>query len=287
MSTVWHGLIEPWGQPIMQRALIEVVLLGVSGAALGCWIVFFQASYSAESLPHAMFPGLVVAALTGLPLVLGGALGLLVAAVAVALAGRIPGIGRDTGVAVVVTALFALGVLLALAPDSPPGVQSLLFGDILAITPGDLMLAGGLAGAVLVALRLLHTRLLAVGFDRSSAGSLGASPLRADAALLTLLALAVLVAVQALGNLLVVAVLIAPAAAARTRCHRMAPMMVTATVLAVLGGVVGLYTSYYLQTAAGASVAMVMVLAYVVVAAGPGRAPSAAARTHRGVRPGS
>src|ERR687886_94293 len=108
MSALWHGLIDPWSQPIMLRALLEVVLLSASGGALGCWIVFYEASYSAESLPHAMFPGLVLAALTGVPLALGGAVGLLAAALAVAAAGTISGVGRDTAVAVVVTALFGL-----------------------------------------------------------------------------------------------------------------------------------------------------------------------------------
>jgi ABC-type Mn2+/Zn2+ transport system permease subunit len=270
MSAVWHALADPWSQVILQRALIEVVLLSASGAALGCWIVFYEASYSAESLPHAMFPGLVIAALTGIPLLLGGIAGLLVAAIAIAIAGRIPTIGRDTAVAVVVTGLFGLGVLLALSPASPPGVQSLLFGDILAITPTDLLFAGALTAAVLVALRLLHTRLLAVGFDRLSARSVGASPLLADLAVLVLLAVAVLIAVQALGNLLVVAVLIAPAAAARLLCRRMLPMMLTAVTLAIVSGILGLYASYYLRTAAGASIAVVMVAAY-----------AAAAGTHR------
>src|SRR5437660_4886838 len=126
----------------MQRALIELLLLSVSAGTLGCWIVFYGASYSAESLPHAMFPGLVLAALTGIPLVLGGALGLLVAGIAVAVAGRIPAIGRDTAVAVVVTAFFGLGVLLALSPSSPAGVQTLLFGDILAVSSTDVLTAG-------------------------------------------------------------------------------------------------------------------------------------------------
>jgi len=228
--------------------------------------VFYEASYSAESLPHAMFPGLVLAALTGIPLAVGGALGLLVAALAVALAARTPAIGRDTGVAVVVTSLFGLGVLLALSPASPPGVQTLLFGDILALTNADLALAAGLTAAVLLALRLLHGRLLAVGFDRLSARSLGASPLLADLAILGLLALAVLVAVQALGNLLVVAVLIAPAATARLLCRRMFAMMVVAAGVAVAAGVGGLYASYYLKTAAGASIATAMVLAYGLAA---------------------
>jgi ABC-type Mn2+/Zn2+ transport system permease subunit len=267
MSALWHWLADPWSQTIMQRALVEVVLLGVSGAALGCWIVYFEASYSAESLPHAMFPGLVAAALVGAPLVVGGAAGLLVAAVAVAIVGRIPGIGADTGVAVVVTALFGLGVLLALAPDSPPGVQALLFGNVLAITGRDLLVAAGLTVGILAALWLLHARLLVAGFDRGSARALGVRPLAADLVVLVLLAAAVLVAVPALGNLLVVAVIVAPATSARMLCRRMPATMLMAAVLAVVAGVLGLYVSYHLRTAAGASIAVLMVLSWLAVAA--------------------
>jgi ABC-type Mn2+/Zn2+ transport system permease subunit len=87
---------------------------------LGCWLVFYELSYSTESLAHALFPGLVGAALLGVPLLLGAAAGIVVAAVGVAMAGRVPQVGRDTAVAVVVTTLLGLGVLLALSPDSPP-----------------------------------------------------------------------------------------------------------------------------------------------------------------------
>src|SRR5205807_10060726 len=96
---------------------------------------------------------------------------------------------------------------------------------------------------------------------------LGASPLLADGAVLALLAVAVLVAVQALGNLLVVAVLIAPAASARLVCRRIVPMMLTAAGLAALAGVLGLYASFYVNTAAGASIAAVMVISYLAIAA--------------------
>src|SRR4051794_41561398 len=75
-----HALIDPWREPIDVRALVEVVLLGATGGALGCWILFYRLAYSAESLAHALLPGLVVAALAGAPLVLGGAVGLVVAA---------------------------------------------------------------------------------------------------------------------------------------------------------------------------------------------------------------
>jgi ABC-type Mn2+/Zn2+ transport system permease subunit len=79
MLAALHTLTDPWADPVGRRALLEVALLGVAGGALGCWIVFYNLSYSAESLAHALLPGLVLAALTGIPLLLGGAAGLLVA----------------------------------------------------------------------------------------------------------------------------------------------------------------------------------------------------------------
>jgi len=209
----------------------------------------------------------VAAALLGAPLLLGGAAGLVVAAVAVAAAGRIPRIGGDTAIAVVVTTMFGLGVLLALSPTSPPGVGGLLFGDVLGLSDADLLLGLGLAVLVLAALWLLHGRLLAVGFDRTSARSLGAAPAVVDTALLVMIALAILVAVQGLGNLLVVAVLIAPAATARLLARRVAPMMGLSAALAVAAGIAGLYLSYYANTAGGASIAGVMVVLYLGVLA--------------------
>jgi ABC-type Mn2+/Zn2+ transport system permease subunit len=115
-----------------------------------------------------------------------------------------------------------------------------------------------------VALTVLHGRLLAVGFDRLSAPGLGVRPLAIDAALLVLVALALLVAVQGLGNLLVVAVLVAPAAASRLVAHRMAPMMAGSALIAVVAGAGGLYLSYYAGTAAGASIAAMLVGAYML-----------------------
>jgi ABC-type Mn2+/Zn2+ transport system permease subunit len=272
-ATVWHALFGPWEQAIDRRAFLELCLLGIMGGALGCWIVFYELAYSAESLAHALLPGLVVAALVGAPLLLGGAVGLVVAALGVVLAGRIPAIGRDTAVAVVVTGLLGLGAMLALSPATPAGLGGLLFGDVLGVTDADLAAAAASAVAVLLGLRLLHGRLLLVGFDRLNARALGVSPLPVDAALGVLLALALLVAVQGLGNLLVVAVLVAPAVAARAVTRRMAPMMAVAAGVAVLGGFAGLYLSYHLRTAAGASIAGVLVVcALAATVLGRGRA---------------
>jgi ABC-type Mn2+/Zn2+ transport system permease subunit len=257
-------MLDPLQEPFMQRALAEVVLLGIAGGALGCWVVFYRLSYAAESLSHSIFPGLVLAAIAGVPLLLGAVPAIVVAALAIALVARIAGIDREAAVAVVVTTMFGLGVLLALSPQSPPGVESLLFGDVFGVADADLATAAGLAFLVAVALRFLHGRLLVAGFDRATARSLGISPAIADAALLVLLAAGIVVAVQGLGNLLVVAVFVGPAAAARRLSDRMLPMMALAAALAVVAGVGGLYLSYYAGTAGGASVALAIVAVYLL-----------------------
>jgi len=271
---VLHALADPWSEPIMRRAFAEVVLLGIAGGALGCWVLFYNLSYSAESLAHSLLPGLVAAALLGVPLLLGGAVGIVVAAVAVAVVARTPAVGRDTAVAVVVTGLFGLGVLLALSPAVPAGLGELLFGDVLGVSDGDLLFAALLVAVVVGALALLHGRLLVVGFDRTSARGLGVAPALVDAALLVLLALAVLVAVRGLGNLLVVAVVIAPAATARLLTRRMGTMLVVAAAVAIVAAMGGLYLSYYAGTAAGASIAGVLVATYLVAAAARGLIPA-------------
>jgi len=254
---------DPLGQEFIRRALLEVVLISLASGALGCWVVFYGVSYAAESLSHAIFPGLVLAALAGVPILVGGAPGIVLAAVAIALIGRTPGIGRDTAVAVVVTGLFGLGALLALSPSSPPGIQGLLFGDILAPSDSDLILSAVLAAGVLAALGVLHWRLLTVAFDRTTSRSMGASPTVADVSVLVLLAAAVLVAVQGLGTLLAVAALVGPAAIARELTRRVGAMMVVASVIGIAAGVAGIYLSYYAGLAAGASIAGCIVVAYL------------------------
>ena len=247
----------------MRRAAVELVLLGLVGAGVGAWTLLYELAYGAESLAHALFPGLVAAALLGVPLLLGAAGGVVVAAIAVAVVGRSPLIGRDASVAVVVTTLFGLGVLLALSRASPPGLDGLLFGDLLGVTVRDLLVSAALAAGTLAALLGLHRSLLVVGFDRGSAGAFGARATLVDSALLVLIAAAILVGLPALGNLLVIAVLLGPAATARLVCRRVPAMVLCASAVAVVSGLGGLYLSYYADVAAGASVAAVIVGAYL------------------------
>src|SRR5688572_23532756 len=261
-------LLDPWRSGITSRALLEILFIAFAAGPLGCWVVLFSLSYGAESLTHAMLPGLVIAALAGFPLMLGAALGVAIAAPAVALAGRLPTIGADTAIAVVVTSLVGAGALLALAPESPAGVQELLFGDVLGVSSGELLLTAALVAVVLAALRGAHGKLLTVGFDRANAPAFGASPRAADALLLLLIGGFTIVAVQALGTLLVLAMLVGPAATARLVTDRLRGMMVLAAAIAAAAGAIGLYVSYYADTAAGASIAAVIVAVHIAAVAG-------------------
>jgi ABC-type Mn2+/Zn2+ transport system permease subunit len=260
-------LLDPLANGATLRALAEIAVLGTVSGAVGCWIVLYELSYSAESLAHGLFPGLVAAALIGVPLLLGGAVGVLVAAVLIVAASRLADESSDTAIAVVITALFGAGVLLALSPSSPPGIQELLFGDLLGVTFTDVAIAAVAGALVLAVLWLLHDRLLAVGFDRGSEQSLGISGAALGLVLMVLVAVTILVAVQGLGTLLVAAILVGPAAAARQVTRRIGPMIAVSAAVAVTSGVIGIYASYHLRTAAGASIVVAILVMYVLAAA--------------------
>src|SRR3954447_8017718 len=152
-------LLDPFSGAIAQRALAEVLLLALSCGPLGVWIVLYRQSYAAESIAHAMLPGLVIAALAGAPLLLGATGGVLAGGGAIALAGRDERVGSDPAVAVAVSALFGLGALLALSPDVPARLGELLFGDLLGVTGGDVLGAGAVALLAVAGLGLGHRAL--------------------------------------------------------------------------------------------------------------------------------
>jgi ABC-type Mn2+/Zn2+ transport system permease subunit len=248
--------VDPFRDAIAQRALAEVLILALACGPLGVWVILHRQSYAAESASHAMLPGLVVAALIGAPLLFGAGAGVIVGAVAIALAGRDRRLGGDVPVAVAVTALFGLGAMLALSPSVPPRLSELLFGDLLGVTTGDLAQAAGLVAVTAAALAGGHRALTLAGFDRAGASALGARPQRADLLLLILIALATIATVRGLGNLLGVALLLAPGAAALNVTRRLAAALPAAAVLAALAGVAGLIVSYHARVAAGAAVAL-------------------------------
>jgi ABC-type Mn2+/Zn2+ transport system permease subunit len=257
-------LVEPFTEPIVQRAAAGVVLLGIVGGLAGCWVVLYGLSYAAESLAHGSLPGMVVAVAAGLPLVVGTSGGLLVAAAAIALVARVPALGRDTAVSIVISTMLGLGALLALAPSTPRGLAALLFGDVLGLSTADLAVGVLVAALLAVLLTVFHGRLLAVGFDRETAARLGVRPGLVELLLLVLLGLALVVVVPALGNLLAAAILIGPAATARLVTRRVPSMLAVAVLLAIGCGLAGLEASYQLSTASGATIAATILVVYLL-----------------------
>lgn len=256
-------IVEPLREPVVARALVELVILSVVGGTLGCWIVLAGSSYGAESLAHSMLPGLVGASLIGIPLVVGGAAGLAAGALLVSAAGRVRRVEGEVAVAVAITSLFGLGVLLGLAPEVPAGLGELLFGDLLAIGWSEIAITGAVAAAICALLAILHPSFLAVFFDRRGSRVVGRRPGPYELALAALLALAILVAVQAMGNLLVVAMLVGPAATARLLTSRVAPMMAVGVAVALAASVAGLWISYHGEIAGGAAVTCLLCLAFI------------------------
>lgn len=251
-------LLDPWRSGIDRRALFEVILVGGFCGGLSFWVVSFRLSYPAESLGHGLLPGLVIAALAGVPLLIGAMASVALAAVAVWLAGRDERIGSDTATAVSVTGLFGLGALLALAPETPARLEELLFGNPLGVSDADLAAAGVLALLGGGALLTMHRPLTVVAFDPAGLGSAGPAPARVRLALLALMAMGLAVAVQALGSLLVLAVLVAPAVTIARHVRAPGTAVMAGSAVAALAGVVGIYASHHLGSAAGASVALAL-----------------------------
>jgi ABC-type Mn2+/Zn2+ transport system permease subunit len=258
---VLDAMLEPVRSEVGRRALVEVLLLGSFCGALGFWVLSERLAYGAESLAHGLLPGLVLAALAGVPLPLGAALGALGAALLIGAAARDERVGADTGTAVAVTGLVGLGALLAFAPDSPQRLEELLFGDLLGVSDADLLAAAALAVLGAMALAALHRPLSAVAFDPASAASAGLAPGRVRLCLLMLLAAALAVAVQGLGSLLVLAVLVGPALAVEGHVGSPAASMAAGGAVAAAAGLAGIYASFHLEVAAGAAVALALCLA--------------------------
>ena len=255
-------LLDPFSGGIMQRALAEVLVLSLACGPLGVWVLLQREAYAAESIAHGMLPGLVLALLAGVPLVVGAVGGALLAAGAIALAARDERLDPGVAVAVAIGTLTGAGALLALVPESPARLTELLFGDPLGIRPADLAVSLALALIVLVVLAAGHRRMTIAAFDPAASRSLGASPRSSRALLLVLIGVVTVAAVGPLGTLLTLALLLAPAATGLRLASSVSGAMGAAVGVAAGSGVAGLLASHHLETAAGASIALAAVGAW-------------------------
>ena len=252
----------------LSRALIEVVLLGVAGGLLGTWIVLRRLAFFTHAAGSATFPGLVVAGPWGVPAqaaALGA--GLLYAGSLERLVRR-RGVAPDAATGLLLVVALAGGTILAsdVYPQSG-GADRLLFGTLLGVDNGDLLLSALVALLAVACTVLLGRTWLATGFEPATAGSLGVRPALGDALLLAVLGLSVVAALPAVGALLVGTLLVVPAATARLLARDVVTLRVLAVLIAVAEGVGGLLLAYEWDLPPGPVIAALGGLGFLVAAA--------------------
>ncbi len=280
-------LTDPWATELVTRAGIELALLGVVGGALGVVVVLRGLPFTVEAFSHTVLPGAVLASVLGGSIVLGGLAAAVAAAVGIAMASRAGRTTDETAIGVVFTGMFALGVVLASALGPlDRDLSSFLFGELLGVSRGDLGLSGAIALLVLGALVVLRRPLVATSFDREGAGAAGMRPGAIDVVLLCLIALVVVISIRAIGTMLVLALLVTPAASARFVARRISTTVAAAMAYGVASGIGGLYVSFHADVAAGGAVVLVATgLCAITWLVSPRSGPLAAAQRIRLARP--
>jgi ABC-type Mn2+/Zn2+ transport system permease subunit len=252
--------------PFLRDALVELMLLAVAGGFLGAWIVLRRLAFFSHAAGSATFPGLVAADASGVSPTLAGIAVALGYAGGVERAGRA---GREPGeaTALLLVAALAGGVILASDVFESGGVvDRLLFGTLLGLDFADLALSGLVALLAVIATLALGRTWAAVTFDPDGAAALGVPAERADLLLLLIVAVAAVAAIPAVGALLVTAVYVLPAAAARVLARTTTALMAIALGLAVAEGAAGLYLAYWLDLPPGPPVATLGALVYATLA---------------------
>lgn len=240
-------LLEPLQYEFMVRALVTTAIAATVCALLSCWLVLVGWSLMGDAVSHAILPGVVIAYILGAPFALGA---LVFGFLAVALIGLIRGTSRvkeDAAIGIVFTVLFALGLVLISVTPSQTDLNHIIFGNILGVSPTDLTQIAVLAAVAFAVLILLRRDLTLFAFDRTHAYTIGLSPTLLSAILLGVLALTAVVALQVVGVILVVALLIIPGATAYLLTDRFGRMLVLAPVLSVTCAVIGIYVSYWVD----------------------------------------
>jgi ABC-type Mn2+/Zn2+ transport system permease subunit len=244
----------PFRLPFMQPALLAAVLVGTTCAVLGTYVVLRRMAFIGDAIAHTSLPGIVIAYVCGFNLFIGALVAGLLTAIGIGWLSRREEVREDTAIGVLFTGMFALGVLIISKTRNFRDFSNMLIGNLLGVTRTDLICIAVIALLVLITLALFHKELELTSVDPMYANVIG---LRADwmrNLLLILLALTVVVGIQAVGVIMISGLLIAPAAAASLLTRKLFRMMLLAVFFAVTAGIGGLYQSLYWNVAPGAAI---------------------------------
>ena len=264
-------ITDPFALEFVQRALVGGSLVAVLCGVVGTWVVARGMAFLGEALGHGMLPGVAVATLLGAPVLLGAAVSAVAMSLGIGALQRRGRLSYDTSIGMLFVAMLAAGVIVVSHSASfATDATAILFGDILAISADDLAVLAWATGIGVVVAAAAHRSLVALAIDARVAAVLGLRPRLAQATLVGLVTLAIVSSYQAVGSLLVVGLLIAPAVAAGHWTRRLPSATVLACVFGVGAVVLGLLLSWHAGTAAGASIALTAILLAAASWAGRG-----------------
>jgi manganese/iron transport system permease protein len=261
----FDAIVAPFHYAFMQRAFVAALAVGLLCSTMGTYVVLRKLSFIGDGIAHASFAGIVIAYLRGANFYIGAAIVAVVTAVGIGFVSRRGRISIDTTIGVLFTGMFALGVyLMSQQRNYAVDLQSFLFGDILAVQPQDLWLILALSAVVAATVVVMFRGLLYTSFDPVVAQASGLAAPAYEYALLVMLALTIVVALQAVGIVLVAALLVTPAAAAYQLTSRFSPMMALAALFGAASTVGGLYLSYYVRASSGATIVLLATILFFV-----------------------
>jgi manganese transport system permease protein len=262
--SILEFFLEPMRFDFMVRATITTLIASIVCATLSCWLVLIGWSLMGDAVSHAVLPGVVLAYITGAPFALGAVLFGFTAVVLIGVVRDTSRTKEDAAIGVVFTTLFALGLVLISITPSQVDLNHIIFGNLLGVSRSDLIQVVILGVVVFAVLIYKRRDFTLYAFDPNHAHAIGLNPRLLSATLLGLLALTAVVALQAVGVVLVVALLITPGATAYLLTDRFSRMLLIAPTLAAGCALIGLYSSYYLDTASGPMVVLANGVAFTL-----------------------
>lgn len=268
-------ITEPFEAEFIRTGATAAAIVGVMCGVVGCYVVVRGMALMADSLSHGVLPGVAIAfALTAgaageapdeVAITIGALAAALVTAAATSAILRRSPLREDTATGVVFVFMLALGVAIVSRVDGySVDLNSFLFGDVLGVGSGEVATTAVLTAGVLALVAVLYRPFLMLSFDRKRAAAIGLPVDALHLVMLVVLALAVVVGFRVVGALLVLGLLIAPAAAAALLTKRLPAMMVVSAAIAALSGPLGLLVSWHLDVAAGPAIVLVAVAAFAV-----------------------
>jgi manganese/iron transport system permease protein len=262
-------IFDPLTFPFFVRALAASAIVGLVCATVGSFLVLRGLAFMGDALSHSAFPGVVAAYLIGAPFYIGASIAAVGTALAIGWVTRQGKIRGDTAIGVLFAGMFALGVFMfSLIPNYVGDLFGFLFGEVLGIGLSDLISLAILAAIVLVIVVLLWKELLYSTFDPLGAAASGLPVGRLDYLMLALIALTIVISLQSVGIILVVAMLVTPAATAQLISRSFGRLVFIAGGIGVVCPIIGLYASFWLNSATGATIVLIETAAFFVVLVG-------------------